>query len=55
MPVSILYSEGVKNCPNELGPNHQPISDQITDGPSPYRPKLLLHEYPREKNAFLSI
>ena len=38
-------------CLNELGPDHQPISDQITHGPSSYRPKLLLHEYPREKNA----
>ena len=44
-----------KKCPSSTLANHQPISDQITDGPSSYRPKLLLHEYPREKNAFLSI
>ena len=44
-----------ENCPNELGPNHQPISDQINHGPSSYRPKLLLHENPLEINAFLSI
>ena len=40
---------------NELGPNHQPISDQINHGPSSYRPKLLLPGKPTRKNAFLSI
>ena len=44
-----------KNCPNELGPNRQPISDQINHGSNSYRPKLLLHENPLEINAFLSI
>ena len=44
-----------ENCPNELGPNHQPISDQINHGPSSYGPKLLLPVKPTRKNAFLSI
>ena len=37
------------------GQNHQPISNQITDGPSSYRPKLLLHENQFEIDAFFSI
>ena len=39
----------------ELGPNQQPINDQIIDGPSSYRPKLKPHENPREINTFLLI
>ena len=42
-------------CLNELGPNHQPISDQITEVQVLIDPKLLLHENSLEINAFLSI
>ena len=42
-------------CLNELGPNHQPISDQITEVQVLIDPKILLHENSLEINAFLSI
>ena len=41
--------------PYELGPNHQPISDEINHGPSSYKPKLSLHQNPRDINTILSI
>ena len=44
-----------KNCPNQLGPNHRPISDQIIEVQVLIVPKLLLHENLLEINAFLPI
>ena len=39
-------------CLLELRSNHQPISDQIIDGPCSHGPKLLLWENPREIIVF---
>ena len=39
----------------ELRQNYQPISDQIIDVPSSYRPKISLRQNPREIIAFSSI